>query len=290
MAFSGAILFFTPRGRVANWTDWTMLGLGKEEWGALHINNSILFLLVAVLHIYLNWTMLWGYVKKRASMAVNLKWELAAAAVITVVVLAGTMYGLPPFSTIMAWQRDIKDYWEGRTARAPVPHAEEYTLQEFAEVINVSMEDTADALEKEGFQVQGPTQTVGQLAEQKNVAPNDVLAAIEKHFPTAGAFPGQGRGMGRGRGMGAGGGAGYGPRHEGDVAPDTGHSEDAAGEHDAGHGEMAGMGPGQGLGRGGGPGMGRGQGRGMGLGGGRGMGWGRGTGHAAEDEGVDPSN
>ncbi|MDI9444793.1 MAG: DUF4405 domain-containing protein, partial [Planctomycetota bacterium] len=35
VASSGAILYLTPRGRVANWTDWTMLGLSKDEWAAL---------------------------------------------------------------------------------------------------------------------------------------------------------------------------------------------------------------------------------------------------------------
>ena len=44
LAVSGIILFMTPKGRDAHWTNWTMLGLGKEGWGAVHINNSILFL------------------------------------------------------------------------------------------------------------------------------------------------------------------------------------------------------------------------------------------------------
>ena len=29
-SFSGVILYLTPRGRVANWTGWTMLGLDKH--------------------------------------------------------------------------------------------------------------------------------------------------------------------------------------------------------------------------------------------------------------------
>jgi hypothetical protein len=259
MAFSGALLFFTPRGRVANWTDWTMLGLGKEGWAALHINNSVLFLLVAAFHIYLNWSMLWGYMKKKASMAVNLKWELASAVVIAGIVLSGTIYAVPPFSTIMVWHDDIKNYWEGWAARAPVPHAEEYTLGEFSQVIQVSLADATDALTKEGFTVQGPGQTVGALAEQKGAAPNEVLAAIQKHFPTAGSGPGRGRG----RGMGPGAGSGWGPgRQTGEHSPGDGA------EHGARHGESDGMGAGHGMGRGMGMRMGRGQ--------GRGMGWGRG--------------
>ena len=31
MIVSGVVLYVAPRGRVANWTDWTVMGLGKEE-------------------------------------------------------------------------------------------------------------------------------------------------------------------------------------------------------------------------------------------------------------------
>jgi hypothetical protein len=38
VSFSGIILYMTPQGRVANWTNWTLLGLGKHDWSAVHIN------------------------------------------------------------------------------------------------------------------------------------------------------------------------------------------------------------------------------------------------------------
>jgi len=44
LVFSGVILFLSPRGRVAHWTDWALMGLGKEEWGAVHILMAIVFL------------------------------------------------------------------------------------------------------------------------------------------------------------------------------------------------------------------------------------------------------
>jgi hypothetical protein len=30
LSFSGVMLYLTPRGRVANWTGWSMLGLEKR--------------------------------------------------------------------------------------------------------------------------------------------------------------------------------------------------------------------------------------------------------------------
>jgi hypothetical protein len=38
---SGVILYITPPGRFANWTDWTLWGLNKHEWGAIHTIFSI---------------------------------------------------------------------------------------------------------------------------------------------------------------------------------------------------------------------------------------------------------
>jgi hypothetical protein len=234
LGFSGAMLYASPRGRVANWTDWTLLGLGKDQWEALHLNFSLLFLLVASLHLVLNWRPFWGYIKKRAGLGLNRKAELALAAAITAAVVAGTLYEAPPFGTVVAWRDALKDYWEGRTARAPVPHAEEFTLAEFAGHLRLDVDETADALRREGYQVADVTVTLAELADRKAVPPSQVLADVRKHFPQAAALEGSGGGRGAGPGMGMGQGFGQG------------------------------RGQGRGFGQGGGRGMGRGYGRGMG--------------------------
>jgi len=207
---SGAILYLTPRGRTANWTNWTLFGLGKEQWAALHTNIAILFLIAAGLHVVLNWTMFWGYIKKKAGAGLNLKRELALAVVIAVLFVAGTLYHLPPFSTINAWNDQIKNYWDRKAAQAPVPHSEELTLAEFAAEVGLSVEDASEALRKEGFDVRDTSLTMAQLAESKGVAPSDVFAAIQEHFPTAGRGPGQGLEAGRGLGLGPRDGQGFG--------------------------------------------------------------------------------
>ncbi|MFC1543486.1 DUF4405 domain-containing protein [Candidatus Neomarinimicrobiota bacterium] len=43
----GIILCVVPQGRIANWTSWTLLGLEKEQWGAIH-TLFVLMLLVAI--------------------------------------------------------------------------------------------------------------------------------------------------------------------------------------------------------------------------------------------------
>jgi hypothetical protein len=47
LAISGAVLWVSPPGRIANWTDWAMLGLRKSEWIDLHIWFALLFVAIA---------------------------------------------------------------------------------------------------------------------------------------------------------------------------------------------------------------------------------------------------
>ncbi len=209
MSVSVVMLFLTPRGRVANWTGWTMLGLSKDGWSAVHVNLGIVVVLVAAVHLVFNWTKFWGYIKKKASFALNLKWEMLAAALLAAVVLAGAVYGVPPFSTVMALNQQIKDSWEGGASDAPAPHAEEFSLERLAAGLHLSAGQIVEALREEGFDVAGTTATVGQIAEANGVTPRDLHATITKRFPEAsrgGQGKGPGRGMGRGMGKGMGGG------------------------------------------------------------------------------------
>ena len=48
------ILYIVPQGRIAYWADWHLWGLTKTQWGAIHINLGLLFLITLSLHIYYN--------------------------------------------------------------------------------------------------------------------------------------------------------------------------------------------------------------------------------------------
>jgi len=318
MGFSGAMLYASPRGRVANWTDWALLGLDKDQWEGLHLNAGVLFLAVAVLHLAINWRPFWGYIKKRAGLGLNRKAELALATAITAGLVVGVLYQVPPFQNVVDWRDGLKDYWEGRTARAPVPHAEEFTLAEFAGQIRLSPGEAIEALRKEGYEVAAPTITLAELAGSKAVPPSRILADIQKHFPEAGNFPvnagagqgghGAGRGMGMGRGlgmgcgtgmgggMGRGAGQGVGPGANlgsgcdaeteacsgADSATEPARPQHADQADCPGAGQAMGQGLGGGRGFGRALGQGRGQGRGLGQGGGMGRGFGGGMGPEAE--------
>ena len=221
LGFSGIILYMTPRGRVANWTGWTILGMEKQDWQSVHINLALLVLIVAGLHLYLNWTIFWCYIKRKGNLVLNLKLEMLIAALITTTVMAGAVLKLPPFRTVMAFNYQIKDYWDRWASEAPAPHAEELTLEQVAGNLGLSVNDVIDALREKGVVVEDGTATLGQVAEKNGLTPSDVYAAIGQHFPEAhqrgqgfgqgSRENGDGKGdQGKGRGMGPGKGKGRG--------------------------------------------------------------------------------
>ncbi|MBE7502756.1 MAG: DUF4405 domain-containing protein [Verrucomicrobiales bacterium] len=60
---SGSVLFLAPPGRIANWTQWTVGGVTKHEWAALHVSFSAVFLVGVILHVFFNWRPLVSYFK-----------------------------------------------------------------------------------------------------------------------------------------------------------------------------------------------------------------------------------
>ena len=162
-------------------------------------------------HLILNWTMFWGYIKKSASFGPNLKLEMSVAAVLAAAVVAGAIYKVPPFSTVVALNRQIKDSWEGEASAAPAPHAEEFGLERLATGMGLSASDITAALQGEGYAIPSENATVGQIAEAHGVTPREIHAAIMQRFPQGGRGKGQGPaardrkpGEGPGKGMGGG--------------------------------------------------------------------------------------
>jgi hypothetical protein len=209
LIFSGAILYVAPRGRVANWTGWTIFALDKEQWQAVHVNIAVLFVIVGGMHLWLNWSSFWGYLKRAGGKGFEMKIEVLVAAVLFLVVLVGAILAWPPFGTIMAWNEQIKDYWEQRLEQPPLPHAEELTLAQLARRMNLSIESVQAALQQEGIAAADPSLRVAEIAVRSGKPPREIYAAIKRHFPDA-VLESPGKGVGRGEGKGAGKGAGKG--------------------------------------------------------------------------------
>lgn len=108
MALTGLALFSAPTCRIARDIGWTIWGYSKEEMEALHVCFAIIFAIVAIYHIYLNWASIKRYFQGKASQAVGFRAEWLAALIICVIVYAGTVGGAWPFSSLLDWHESYK--------------------------------------------------------------------------------------------------------------------------------------------------------------------------------------
>jgi uncharacterized membrane protein YgcG len=203
---TGIVLFASPPGRIANWTNWNILGLRKHDWTGLHIWFSALFLVVTIFHVIFNWRPMISYFKDRMTRRVGVRWEWVAAFAIVGGVFAGTRLGVPPFSSLLAWNEDLKQSWDSPTDRAPIPHAELLTLKELAEKGGVPVETAAARLEARGVKGFAHDTVVQKIADGAQLSAQQVYDLI-----LATGEPTGGRGQGQGRGGQGGGGGGGGP-------------------------------------------------------------------------------
>ncbi len=178
MALSGVMLFLSPPGRVANWTNWTLLGLRKSDWGALHIWFGALFLVMTAVHVFFNWGPLMTYLKNRATRTLGFRAEWAVASAICVMVFGGTRAGVPPFSSLLAWNESFKQSWERPAERAPIPHAELLTLAALAQKGGVDLTAATARLTAKGVTGFTAETVVRDIAEHAKLSAQQVYDII----------------------------------------------------------------------------------------------------------------
>jgi hypothetical protein len=206
LAVTGIVLFISPPGRVANWTNWSILGLRKSEWGGVHIWFGLLFLVVSVWHLALNWRPMLNYFKNRRQRSFGLRKEWLVACGIVVGIFIGTKAGLAPFSSLLAWNESVKQSWEQPQTRAPIPHAELLTLRELAAMAGTDVPVALVRLEAKGVKGATGDTVVAEIADQAKVPAARVYEIIASNLAKAGAG-----GHGAGGGASAGGGGAGGP-------------------------------------------------------------------------------
>lgn len=187
MSITGIVLFITPKGRVANWVEWRMMGLTKDQWGGLHIWFSLIFMVVAAFHIYLNWQSLLNYFRDKVRRTYALRREWLFSLIICGIVFVGTLADVTPFSSLLVWNELIKNSWEVSGQQAPIPHAELMTLAEIADRIKgIDSETMVSNLRTGGIEVESAHVIVAQLAEKNSLSPSELYAiAIGKSLSSS---------------------------------------------------------------------------------------------------------
>jgi len=186
---TSVILYIEPHGRIANWADWRLFGLSKEQWGGIHINMGTLFLITIFLHIYFNWNLIVTYLKNRNKEFKFFTMELNVALIVTVVVTLGTYMEIPPFSSFLKLSEDIKTEAIAKYGEPPYGHAELTSLVVFTKKMNIDYELGLEALESKGIEVLDKKQTLRDIAKENNVSPQfiyDLMKPVLKEMAKKG--------------------------------------------------------------------------------------------------------
>jgi len=176
---SGVILYIAPPGRIAHWTNWTIWGLDKEEWGAIHTVFGYLLLIIVGVHLYYNWKMFMNFLWSKMQKVLNMKQELVWATVVSLIVFLGTLWNIPPFGSIMDLGDYFKESWEETKADIPIAHAELLSLEDFAMKIRVPVEQVLTSLKAKGYKVNNVQQALGEIAKKNKTSPDKLYEAIK---------------------------------------------------------------------------------------------------------------
>lgn len=183
-------MFVSPPGRVANWTNWTLLGLRKSDWNGLHVWFGTVFLGAAILHLILNWRPLMSYFKNKIDHRVGFRLEWVVALAFSVVVFGGIRAAVPPFSTFLAFNESVKESWDKPAERAPIPHAELLPVGELAQKAAVDWGLALSRLNAAGISNATPEVLVGKLAERNRISGQQVYQVLVGERTALGAGSG----------------------------------------------------------------------------------------------------
>jgi len=181
---SGVVLYISPPGRVANWTDWRMLGLTKTGWENQHAIFGFAFAILSIFHLFfINWKAFLSYLKTKATQGLKSPGELLASVLLAILCGFGTFFALQPFSAIIDFGNRVSASWERRETSPPVPHAEAMTLVVLARQpgLGGDADVLKSKLEAAGFAVGSVEETLAEIAARNRTT----AEALYRHIAPA---------------------------------------------------------------------------------------------------------
>jgi hypothetical protein len=182
LTITGIVLYVVPQGRIAYWTHWSLAGLGKEQWGDLHMIFGGIFIIAGVLHLWFNWKPFKKYFADRVKGHFELKQEVVTSLVFTVVLSFMAIFSIPPVSYVFDLNDVIKNAWvSSPELEPPFGHAEEASLAGLAKRMDLDLHKSLAALKEAGIQVDSPRESLDGIARANGLTPVDVYAVIRVH-------------------------------------------------------------------------------------------------------------
>ena len=179
MSLSGILLFIVPQGRIAEWTEWRMLGLAKSQWGDIHITTCLMFLIAGAYHIWFNWRTLVSYFAARRAAGLTRKREMAISTVVTLFFIAGAIYQVPPLSYVLTLNNTIKQAWiVDKDHEPPMGHAELLTMPSFTKKLQMDMGQVTAVLQQNGITF-NDTESLAVIAKRHGTSPVKLYQMIK---------------------------------------------------------------------------------------------------------------
>jgi hypothetical protein len=138
-------------------------GIGKGVWKHVHIYASLLMLVASILHFWLNWSVYWSYLWRRAAGRLNQKKELALALAVTAAIVCMASLG----------------------GHGDMERLASMSLQKIAEKSGKPVEQMISVLKNEGIAVHDPADSVLEIAQHNGSGPGAVLGVLHREMPEA---------------------------------------------------------------------------------------------------------
>ena len=180
MIISGLILYTAPPGRLAKWTYIPLLGLEKDQWQTIHTIFTFLFIIASGFHIYFNWSFILAYIKHKTTKNFTIKKELLTSFILAVIIffLAAANFG--PFQSVMDYGQLWTDSWDTGQIQPPIPHAEDLTLHEIADLIDQPADSLKNILQSNKIKVENSKKRLKDLAKENDHSPQEIYQLLEK--------------------------------------------------------------------------------------------------------------
>jgi hypothetical protein len=112
MLVSGIFLIIAPKGSLANSLGWSLAGLGRDGWEAVHLATSFLFTTMALWHLVLHWSVVVNFVTGTPIHPAGHRREGGAMLLLVLLLLLTAVLNLPPASWLVELNEFFKtEYW-----------------------------------------------------------------------------------------------------------------------------------------------------------------------------------
>ncbi|MBS1164501.1 MAG: hypothetical protein H6R00_526 [Proteobacteria bacterium] len=143
------------------------------------------FLIMGVTGLMLFWRQFVAYLRHRFQQRVSIRPEAPAAAALLAVLVAGTLWGVPPFTWVLDLSAAIKASWSvDASMEPPFGHAEEATLDTLALRTATPAGAIIGAIRDAGFKVDSTSETMRRVADRNGATPAEIWVEVAKRVPS----------------------------------------------------------------------------------------------------------